>query len=293
MDDFREFAHRFYLKCFRGRANWHQRHYRESVHVLSTPERIVFEENGLVVETLPLSALRGQMSGRWNLLLSGPSVREIENIERIAKHSWIGVNGSPTIFGEQIPEMSLYHVNDTAFIRNSLERFLSYASRAEYTVIDYRSMYTLLEMTPENLPETKLVIYDAWSYPHRLPRGKIEQLVDAPENNGIFLSTNLDYGLSVGGTVAYTAGQICWLSGCEELYYYGLDLTNSGRSYKESSALPQMLDKAYEIAILPGFRLLAAEASKTGMRLYNANPKSRLPGSVIPHVDPKQSLLDG
>ncbi len=286
-----DFAHRLYLKVTGGRSVWHQRFYRPGVHVVEASERMWFEEDGLVVEARPLSALGGAFSGRANLVLSGPSVKEIDSPGRLAaQHDLIGVNGSPALFGDERPRMRIYHVNDSSFIRGSLGRFLEYASDAEYTVIDFRGMYELLRIARDRMPATELLVYDSWAYPHRLPLGCIQRLVNPPEHRGVYLSPDLRLGLAVGGTVAYTAAQIAWLGGYDSLYLYGLDLTNSGRFYKESTPHPQMLDKAFENVIQPGFELLVREAVGAGFEVINCNPASRLPATILPQCEANETL---
>jgi hypothetical protein len=274
----------------KGRDGWHQRYYRPSVNVIQGTDRIWFEESGLEVEAYPLSVLKGAFQGRCNLLLSGPSVRGIEAKSRLAENDWIGVNGSPALFGDAVPRMKIYHVNDATFIRSSLSRFLAYANQAEYTVIDYRAMYGLLQDAAAQMPKTKLVIYDSWAYPHLLPLGKIQALARPPEYKGVYLSTDIRLGLAVGGTVAYTAAQIAWHGGYDSLYIYGLDLTSAGRFYKESSPQPQMLDKAFDRVIMPAFELLVRETAPSCFRIFNCNPNSRLPSSIIPQLDLNESL---
>lgn len=285
----KDLMYRLCLQVLHGREAWHRRHYRLGVHVVEGTGRVWFEEAGRIVEALTLPALSGQFSGRCNLLLSGPSVRNISKPRRLAEHDWIGVNGSPGLFGEQIPRMRIYHVNDAAFIRGSLENFLRYAAHADYTVVDYRAMYEILRLAIDDLPETTLVVYDSWNHPHRLPVGKIQQLAGPPQHRGVYWSHDPQLGLAPGGTVAYTAAQIAWHGGYRSLYMYGLDLTNSGRFYNEEKPQPQMLDKAFADVIVPAFELLVREAAGQ-LAVFNCNPTSRLPEKVLPKLDAETSL---
>lgn len=283
--------HRSYLRFALGSGHWHRRCYRPEVNVVESENRIWFEEGNAVLEAYPARLLKGAFSGRCNLLLSGPSVKQIRNSDQLSCPQWIGVNGSPALFGENIPQMALYHVNDRQFIRSNLKRFLKYSASADYTLIDYRGAYELLRLAPNRLEkQIKLVIFDCWAWPHRLPIGMIEKLARPPQRGDVFLSTDLTLGLAQGGTVAYTAAQAAWLGGYQSLYIYGLDLTNSGRFYKEDCPQPQMLDKAYERAIQPAFELLVKESMKDGFNLVNCNPQSRLPASIIPKIDPDESF---
>lgn len=284
-------SYRLFLKLApHARESWHRRHYRPSVNVFEGTHKIWLEEAGNVLETLPASALAGIFQGRCNLLLSGPSVRDISSPQRIARWDWIGVNGSPALFGEAIPRMRLYHVNDAGFIRNRFNDFLRFAASAEYTLIDFRGAFELLSRLKGRTLETQLVVFDNWAWPMRTPKGRIERVTGMPMNGSVAISTDLRLGLAHAGTVAYTGAQAAWLGGYDELHIFGLDLTNTGRFYREDKAQPQMLDKAYESAIRPGFELFARESAKTGFRLFNCSLSSRLPETILPKMDVDESL---
>lgn len=114
-------------------------------------------------------------------------------------------------------------------------------------------------------------------------------MASPPQHKGVYLSNDLCLGLAVGGTVAYTAAQIAWMGGYSSLYIYGLDLSQ-GRAYSEKNPQPQMLDKAFEKAIVPGFELLVREAVGPDFQVFNCNPDSRLPASILPQVAAKETL---
>jgi hypothetical protein len=283
-------AHRLYLKLFCGREVWHHRYFRPSVSVVESDSKIWFEEAGLVVEALPLRLLAGQFSGRCNLLLSGPSVRLIEETNRLADYDLVAVNGSPGLFDGNLPRIKVYHVNDYSYIRGNLERFIAYSAAAEYTVVDYRCIYGLMAEGVDVSSSTNLVVADSWWNPFRVGKGAIERLTSPPSLAGVNISTDLSLGLAQGGSVAYTACQLLWLGGYTTVCLYGLDLTNSGRFYKEAKAQPQMLDKAYESTIEPAFRLLMKTTAPSGLKLYNCNTESRLPEEVMPRLQTNKSL---
>jgi len=291
MSAFHDFVHRLCLRVLHGRDSWHRRQFRPSVHVVESSERLWFEEAGQVVEAYPLATLQDRFAGRCNLLLSGPSVRRIEDPVRLAACDWIGVNGSPALFDGDIPGMRVYHVNDTGFLRGNLEKFLQFAACAEFTVIDYRTMYELMRLAGDRMPATKLVVYDAWNLPLRNPLGKIQQLARPPSHRNVYWSPDLRLGLAPGGTVAYTAAQLAWHGGYRSLYIFGLDLTNSGRFYHEDRPQPQMLDKAFSNVIVPAFELLSRQ-TQGELRIFNCNPQSRLPASIIEQMEPELALSE-
>jgi hypothetical protein len=286
------FTHRTCLRIAGGKPRWHQRFYRPSVNVVRSATKLVFEEDGFVFEAYPLEVLHQQFSGRLNILLAGPSAKALEDKSLLLKHPLMCVSGSPQLLGEETPPIAIYHVNDATFIRDRLELFLKFSNAAEWTVIDYRVMFELLKVAPERLSrKTKFVVFDNWAYPLHLPLGEIQKLMQPPENLGIYCSNDLSLGLATAGTVAYTGGQVAWLSGFESAYYYGMDLTNSGHAYDDKNPRIQALDKAYEDFILPGFTLLAREAEATGFKFYNCNPESRLPNAIFQHLNTQASLM--
>jgi len=287
---FSDFTHRLHLRLSMGRDFWHQRFYRPSVNVVEGEDKIWLEEFGTVLEAAPASVLKGRFTGRCNVLLSGPSVKSIKNPRRISECDWIGVNGSPALFEDEIPRMRIYHVNDTGYIRNSVDDFAKFARFADYTVIDYRAAYLLLALGMHDLENANFVLFDGWAWPFRLPVGKIEELADSPRNGSVALSTDLRLGLAQGGTVAYTAAQLVWLGGYDSLYFYGLDLSDMGRFYEEQKAQPQMISRVFERMIVPAFELMGRESSKTGFQIKNCNPDSLLPDSVIPKIDGEESF---
>jgi len=289
MSALRNLVHRLCLRVLHGRAAWHQRQFRPGVHIVESSDRLWFEEAGEVVEAYPLAVLQQRFEGRCNLLLSGPSVREIRQPQRLAGSDWIGVNGSPALFDNDIPRMRIYHVNDTSFLRGNLEKFLRFAACAEYTVIDYRTMFELMRLAVDRMPDTKLVVYDAWNLPLRNPLGMIQKLAQPPSHGDVYWSPDLRLGLAPGGTVAYTAAQLAWHGGYRSLYIFGLDLTNSGRFYQEDKPQPQMLDKAYANVIVPAFELMQ-QVTAGELQVFNCNPQSRLPASIIDHVEPELAL---
>ncbi len=277
-----EQLYRAYLRSVLGRTHWHRRYYRPSVSVVVGDAHIWFEENGHTVTARPLAALVGSQRGRCNIWLSGPSVKAIAAPERVAEVDWMGVNGSPRVFAAQVPQMRYYHVNDAGFIRAYLDDFLSFSRLAEHVIVDYRGMFELLRLAPDRLSGIDFLVYDSWSYPLYLEKGKIETVVQPPQRKGAFLSKDARLGLPPGGTVAYTGAQALALFGYTSLYFYGLDLSDGGRAYSEANPQPQMLDKSLQKVIIPSFELLVQEYPE--IRFRNCNPKSMLPESIVPKM---------
>jgi hypothetical protein len=287
-----DWFYRLYLRSCYGKKAWHRRFYRPSVTTVQGGEKVWFEEDEKVMEGVNAAALTGRFHGRCNVLLSGPSVKKIADPRRLLNSPLLAVNGSPGIFGEDLPEFFVYHVNDTGYIRNNLENFCRYAVKAEWTVIDFRAAYLLLKLGVSNLSGTRFVIFDNWGWPYQNSLGEIQRIANPPRLGEVYCSTDLGLGLANGGTVAYTAAQLLWHWGFQNIYFYGLDLTSGGRAYVEKKAQPQHVDKVYQRIIEPAFRLLRRETETCGVSFYNCNPESRLPAEVMELKEMEASLRE-
>jgi hypothetical protein len=297
---------RIYLRLAGGKAQWHRRFYRPSVTVVVGDDKLWFEEEDFCLKALPLAKLvasvasannstagtasEASVSKRCNICLSGPSVKSIKRPLEMTQYDWMGVNGSPGVFGDSLPQMRFYHVNDTGYIQANRDNFYRYAARADYTIVDYRAVFELLSHRDPRLSAINLVVYDSWAYPLFNALGQIERLSQAPNLESAWLSKDPRLGLPTGGTVAYTGAQILALAGYDSIFFYGLDLSNSGRSYAEASAQPQMLDKALHRVIIPSFRLFKREWSE--VKCFNCNLESMLPDDVMPKIDADASWED-
>lgn len=287
MSNLANLAHLLYLRIGPGKSYWHQRFYRPSVSLIEGTSTVWLEEKGLIIKATPLAALDGHFSGRCNIWLSGPSTKQIKEPLLVSTSDWMAVNGSPRFFSPSLPKIKFYHVNDTGFVKANLDDFIRFACNAEYTIVDYRVIFTLMKLAPQSLTGINFVIYDCWAYPLKTAQGKIEQLVGAPSNGAARISKDSRLGLPTGGTVAYTGAQALAFFGYSSLFFYGLDLSNTGRSYEEKKPQPQMLNKALENVIIPSFLLYAKEWPNVA--LYNCNPNSWLPNSVMTQIPPDSS----
>jgi hypothetical protein len=282
--------YRLFLRFGLGRSSWHRRFYRPSVKVVKSDAKCWFQEGSLTIEAATLSSLKHTFSGRANVLLSGPSVKGIEKVEALNAEKLVCVNGSPAIFKESIPRFFLYHVNDTGYIRNNPKDFVRYAARAEWTLVDYRAVYLLLKLGLLPLQDTKLVVFENWGWPYSNGLSEIQKIANQPSLGEASLSLDPSLGLANAGTVAFTAAQALWHWGFEKVYFYGLDLNQSGRSYEEAKSQPQRLDKVYFRIIEPAFQLLVNMSGKDGIEFYNCSDDSRLPETIMAKVDLNQSL---
>jgi hypothetical protein len=286
----KSFLYRAYLKANHGRDSWHRRFYRPSVRIVRAANKVWFVEGDKRLEAATLVSMVGTFGGRVNVLLSGPSVRQIKALGRVHEHRLVCVNGSPAILDDDSSRFFMYHVNDTGYIRNNPEAFRKNAARAEWTLIDYRAIFLMLRLGIESIPETKFVVFDNWAWPLANAVHEIPELADQPRKGEAFLSKDPSLGLANAGTVAYTAAQALWHWGFERVYFYGLDLNAKGRAYNEASPQPQRLDKVFECIIEPAFDLLRENTADGSCRFFNCSPDSRLSDAVMSKLEPDASF---
>jgi len=90
--------------------------------------------------------------------------------------------------------------------------------------------------------------------------------------------------------VAYKAVQLLFGIGYEEVGMFGLDLTDGPRFYAEQAPSPNELATSLSQSIEPAFELVASYLRRTGRRLVNASPASRLSTADIPKADANEAL---
>ena len=98
-------------------------------------------------------------------------------------------------------------------------------------------------------------------------------------------------GTCPAGTVVFDALQVMFGIGYREIFMFGVDLSEGPRFYAETDPAPSELSQAYERRIEPAFELVAEYLRRSGRRLINGSPHSRLPASIIPKAD-GNDLLD-
>ena len=93
------------------------------------------------------------------------------------------------------------------------------------------------------------------------------------------------------GTVVYNAIQVLFGCGVDSIYIFGMDLTSQKRFYESSMAIVSNQEDAFEERTLPSFELVAEYLRQhPNKHMWNCSPDSRLPGDIIPKLDPNEAL---
>lgn len=247
--------------------------------------------------TLPMDEVPRDIAGDAHLILSGPSVAQID-YSQCRLGAVMGVNGSIAL-RRQHPSLRFdyYAMLDAGFVKRRRE-----------LVAEVLKEDLLLFVTPE-VYRWIAFLFDASAIRCRIslfeevhqralePRADPDalqaQLASDPElvlfdahhaEHAHGFSLNPARGLFGGGTVAYTALQLLAWMGARTVYLHGLDLTSAAgpRFYEQPGAqLATALDRQFAGHIEPAFRAASRLLAARGIKVYNLSPGSRLGDDVF------------
>jgi KDO transferase-3 len=247
--------------------------------------------------TVPMDDVPRDIAGDAHLILSGPSVAQIDYAQcRLG--AVMGVNGSIAL-RRQHPTLSFdyYAMLDAGFVK-----------RRRDLVAEVLSQDLLLFVTPEvyrwiaflfaaDAIRCRIVLFEEVHQralqARATPEALEAQLANDPElvlfdarnpQHAHGFSLNPARGLFGGGTVAYTGLQLLAWMGARTLYLHGLDLTASAgpRFYESAGAqLATALDRQFAGHIEPAFRQASRLLSARGVKVYNLSAGSRLADDVF------------
>ncbi|MNX99554.1 lipopolysaccharide core biosynthesis protein [compost metagenome] len=247
--------------------------------------------------TIPLDQLPRGIGGDAHLILSGPSVAQIDYAQ-CAMGSVMGVNGSIALRAKHPTlRFDYYAMLDAGFVK-----------RRRDLVADVLAQDLLLFVTPEvyrwiallfenRTVRCRIAVFEEVHQRALQPRARPDELeaqLGADPELVLFdarhpmhahgFSLNPARGLFGGGTVAYTSLQfLAWL-GARTVYMHGLDLTaTAGPRFYESadSQLPTALDRQFSGHIEPAFRQASRLLGERGIKVYNLSLLSRLGDDVF------------
>jgi len=271
---------RIYLRLFQGADQWHNRRFPPSFEARIGDREVHFSRRGIRMTCRRAETMQDRFGGPCNLLLSGPSVRAINDPSLLKKSFLIGVNGSPGLLEARGAGVDLYVVDDLAFLRNRTADFLRYAGRAAFTLVNYG---IVAELMARGLTLANGVVVDSINAPFRRARPR--------RSAEVIFSREFSAGLKPYGTVAYIALQAAYCLGFREVRIFGLDLSSNGRFYREQRPEPSNLRVDYENLILRPFSHVGAMVAGREWTVFNCCPQSRLPVTVLPKVEPNTALL--
>jgi len=247
--------------------------------------------------TTPLDRLARAIDGDAHLILSGPSVAQID-YARCPLDTAMGVNGSIALRRRQ-PSLRFgyYAMLDAGFVkrrRDLVAEVLAQDLTLFVTPEVYRWIAFLFE--PQAV-RCRIALFEEVHQRALRPRARPEELeAESAADPGLVLfdarhpvhahgfSLDPPRGLFGGGTVAYTSLQLLAWLGAKTVYLHGLDLTAAaGPRFYESAAaqLPTALDRQFSGHIEPAFRQAGRLLGARGIKVYNLSPASRLGGDVF------------
>jgi len=262
--------------------------------------RINFIDKNLSIRTKPLSELRNKFENDCYLVASGPSVGDL-NFDAIKDKTFVGVNGSATLMKTNQIKFSVYVVVDPYFAYYNFELLKDSVRSGADCVFSEEVLVLICAMKPELFKTGNLYMLEAIDLQNA--GQKVTCNVELPQQStdiGFGFSKNLEHGYVPGGTVAFTALQICYYMGFKTVFAIGLDFyTRAGkyRFHEQDTSLFSLfsdnLEKTFERDILPAFGLLRQLVTRHNFQVYNLSKDSRLPGKSIPKLSLEQSLDTG
>lgn len=247
--------------------------------------------------TIPLDQVPRGIDGDAHLILSGPSVAQIDYAQ-CTLGVVMGVNGSIALRAKHPTlRFDYYAMLDAGFVR-----------RRRHLVAEVLAQDLVLFVTPEvyrwiamlfdnSTVRCRIALFEEVHHRALQPRARAEaleaQLADDPElilfdaHNPVHahgFSLNPPRGLFGGGTVAYTSLQLLAWLGARNIYLHGLDLTAVAgpRFYERAgSQLSTALDRQFAGHIEPAFRDAGRLLDARGVKVYNLSLDSRLGDDVF------------
>lgn len=248
---------------------------------------------------LPLHAVARQVAAPAHLILTGPSVADID-YGRCQLGPVMGVNGAIALREKYPPLRFDYYVMlDAGFVRHHralVARVLAQDLLLFVTPEVYRWIGFLFDARQVRCTLTLFEeVHQRAQQPRAEPRALVRHLAGDPELvlfdayhpiHAHGFSLNPARGLFGGGTVAYTALQLLVWLGARTVYLHGLDLTAAPRFYETGdTALATALERQYTDHIAPAFRRASALLASRGIAVYNLSARSRLGAEVFEKRD--------
>lgn len=247
--------------------------------------------------TTPLQQLAHSIAGDAHLILSGPSVAQID-YARCRLGAVMGVNGSIAL-RRQRPSLRFdyYAMLDAGFVRHRRDLVAEVLAQ-DLTLFVTPEVYRWIAFLFEGQAvRCRIALFEEVHQRAARPRARPEELeTELAQDPGLVLfdarhpmhahgfSLDPTRGLFGGGTVAYTSLQLLAWLGAKTLYLHGLDLTATAgpRFYENAAAqLPTALDRQFAGHIEPAFRQAGRLLSARGIKVYNLSLASRLGSDVF------------
>lgn len=292
------FRRRLHYRLCKPLRHWHNREYspRQEIEPTSDGRFIVRWPGHEEVQMLSLEHLR-PAGNAAAIVASGPSIQRLADPVRLFHAPAACANGSISLAVALGVRVAYYVVSDSGFIEQQPHLFQQGVELSDAVILNPKAVFTAMLLMPGLLKDRPIFLRDDMRYPFKGPRlgGKKvfsdPRVLGHPNGDRAFSLQPAD-GTYPGGTVAYDAVQILFGIGYNWLYVFGMDLTSSGRFYREGVPSPSRLDRDYHNRILPSFELVRTYCRHTGRRLINCSLDSRLPAAVVPKMDANEGLRE-
>lgn len=273
------FAYFLFLRFFGGRSNWHNRSFTPDLQATFDHEYVYLWNGSHRMKARWYSTLNNTMSGRCNIVLSGPSIKTIstEKKKKLGDVFSIWVNNSPILAEEIGLKPSLYLVSDHRMIARHIDNFMRFSRLSDSYVISYHVAEALLRRAS---PTGNSYIYENLRRPFRRARlNKGDEESFPATRNGIWESDS----------VVIPAVRLAMFMGFKEIYIFGLDLNGALHFFPEKKLNPPFEGKNFR-RIVADFRDVAREAERQGVKIINCSPNSRLGSDILEKRDPDSIL---
>jgi KDO transferase-3 len=260
------------------------------------------------IRTRPLTELCG-LTKEAVIVTTGPSIKDLDPALLRGKFL-VGVNGAFQLRRKEPLDFDLYVILDRKFARDRFEickEVISSGTRCFVTPYSLHQMlvhdadfmkgrenlYMLQEV--DRKYDAPMVSPDAFWAAGHLNKNWILPPREGYKSSHIGFSNDLCHGVFTGSTVAYVALQVCCYAGAHRIAILGMDLGNADqpRFYEtKENCVSSLLAREYEPVILPSFILASAHFRKTGVKVYNLSPVSRLPDDILQKVSAAEFLGD-
>ena len=243
---------------------------------------------------VPLARCRAQYSGPVFLIASGPSAARFA-LHDYSNYPMMTMNGAISKFLDAGTSPSFYVSTDESFSLQHPKLYTAALASAAHVFI-----------RRENYDEGayqgtgQLYLLDKADTPtlvDRVMRQEQDLLFNfslfSRRKNRLGFSKNLEKGIFDCRTVAYSAIQLAYHLGFNQVFLVGVDLDQAQPRFYETAdqdqtISPCCLDEHFDDRILPSFQLLSERVVDENFTVYNLSEHSRIPDTVIPKVTVEQ-----
>lgn len=248
-------------------------------------------------KTLPLAELPRGIGGDAHLILSGPSVAQIDYAQ-CRMRTVMGVNGSIALRARHPAlRFDYYAMLDAGFVKRRRDLVAEVLAQDLVLFVTPEVYRWIALLFDDRAVRCRIALFEEVHQRAQRPRAQpaaLEAQLRADEELVLFdahhpmhahgFSLNAARGLFGGGTVAYTALQLLAWLGAKTVYLHGLDLTTTAgpRFYESAGAqLPTALDRQFAGHIEPAFRQAGKLLRARGVQVYNLSLLSRLGDDIF------------